>query len=174
EHEVLAESSGVVRRVAVTVGDTVEEGQLLAVMEAGAATAEQSGDGAEPDLEEPREDLQAVIKRHALGLDEARPDAVAKRHDQKRRTARENLADLVDEGTFVEYGPLIFAAQERRRSKDELIRRTPADGLVAGVGEIEGRSAVVMSYDYTVLAGTQGLRNHLKKDRLSEIAERRR
>src|ERR1019366_5159424 len=70
--------------------------------------------------------------------------------------------------------PLIFAAQEARRSKDELIRRTPADGLVAGVGEIDGRTAVAMSYDYTVLAGTQGMRNHLKKDRLFELAERRR
>ena len=115
-----------------------------------------------------------MIARHELGLDEARPDAVAKRHGQNRRTARENLDDLVDPGSFVEYGPLIFAAQEQRRAKDELIRRTPADGLVAGVGDIDGRPAVVMSYDYTVLAGTQGMRNHLKKDRLFELAERRR
>jgi len=115
-----------------------------------------------------------VIERHAIGLDAARPDAVAKRHELGRRTARENLAELVDEGTFVEYGPLIFAAQEARRDKDELIRRTPADGLVAGVGEIDGRPAVVLSYDYTVLAGTQGMRNHFKKDRLFEVAERRR
>jgi acetyl-CoA carboxylase carboxyltransferase component len=79
----------------------------------------------------------------------------------------------VDEGTFVEYGPLIFAAQERRREREELLARTPADGLVAGIGEVDGRPCVVMSYDYTVLAGTQGMRNHLKKDRLFEIAERR-
>jgi acetyl-CoA carboxylase carboxyltransferase component len=98
---------------------------------------------------------------------------LAKRREKNRRTARENLRDLVDEGTFVEYGPLIFAAQEQRRSRQELIERTPADGLVAGVGEIEGRAAVVMSYDYTVLAGTQGMRNHQKKDRLFEVAEKR-
>jgi acetyl-CoA carboxylase carboxyltransferase component len=174
EHEVIAETGGVVRRVEVDVGDTVEEGQLLAVIEAGA-----SADGAgQPELsDEPdsrRQDLEAVLERHQLGLDEARSDAVAKRHELGRRTARENLDDLVDPGSFVEYGPLIFAAQERRRSKDELIARTPADGLVAGVGEIEGRAAVVMSYDYTVLAGTQGMRNHLKKDRLFELAEKRR
>jgi acetyl-CoA carboxylase carboxyltransferase component len=99
---------------------------------------------------------------------------VAKRHGQNRRTARENLADLVDPGTFIEYGPLIFAAQEGRRDKDELLRRTPADGLVAGVGDVDGHPTVAMSYDYTVLAGTQGMRNHLKKDRLFEIAEKRR
>ena len=122
----------------------------------------------------PREDLESVIARHALTLDDARPDAVAKRHERGHRTARENVTDLVDEGTFVEYGPLMFAAQERRRDRDELVRRTPADGLVGGVGDIDGRPAVVMSYDYTVLAGTQGMRNHLKKDRLFELAEDRR
>jgi acetyl-CoA carboxylase carboxyltransferase component len=123
---------------------------------------------------EEREDLRKVRERHAIGLDAARPEAVAKRHECGRRTARENLAELVDDGTFVEYGPLVFAAQERRRSREELIARTPADGLVGGVGEIEGRRCVAMSYDYTVLAGTQGMRGHQKKDRLFELAERRR
>src|SRR5436305_787858 len=123
---------------------------------------------------EERADLESVRQRHLLTLDEARPDAVARRRERGRRTARENVADLLDEGTFVEYGPLIFAAQERRRDKQELIERTPADGLVGGVGEIEGERCVAMSYDYTVLAGTQGIRNHAKKDRLFELAERRR
>jgi acetyl-CoA carboxylase carboxyltransferase component len=117
------------------------------------------------DPDAPRGDLAAVRERHALGLDAARAEAVARRREQGRRTARENLADLVDEGTFVEYGPLLFAAQERRRSRQELIARTPADGLVAGVGDVRGAPCVVMSYDYTVLAGTQGMRGHLKKDR---------
>ena len=102
------------------------------------------------------------------------PRPSPKRHERGRRTARENLAELLDEGSFVEYGPLLFAAQERRRSREELIARTPADGLVGGVGEIEGQRCVAMSYDYTVLAGTQGMRGHAKKDRLFELAERRR
>ena len=88
--------------------------------------------------------------------------------------ARENLAELIDPGTFVEYGPLLFAAQERRRTREELIARTPADGLVGGVGDVDGHPCIAMSYDYTVLAGTQGMRNHAKKDRLFELAERRR
>ena len=121
-----------------------------------------------------RADLRAVRERHAIGLDAARPNEVARRRRRGRRTARENLADLLDDGSYVEYGPLLFAAQEQRRSREELIARTPADGLVAGVGEIDGRPCVAMSYDYTVLAGTQGMRNHAKKDRLFEIAERRR
>jgi acetyl-CoA carboxylase carboxyltransferase component len=81
---------------------------------------------------------------------------------------------MLDDGSFVEYGPLVFAAQERRRSREELIARTPADGLVGGLGKVDGRPCVAMSYDYTVLAGTQGMRNHAKKDRLFDIAERRR
>jgi acetyl-CoA carboxylase carboxyltransferase component len=119
-------------------------------------------------------DLQAVRERHEIGLDAARIEAVAKRHARGRRTARENLDELLDPDSFVEYGPLLFAAQERRRSREELIARTPADGLVGGIGEIDGRRCVAMSYDYMVLAGTQGMRNHAKKDRLFELAQRRR
>ncbi|MCW2969101.1 MAG: carboxyl transferase [Solirubrobacterales bacterium] len=179
EHEVLAEADGVVRRVAVAVGDAVQEGQLLMLL---APRASAGSDGAQaPELDPStgdspgeRSDLAAVRERHEIGLDGARPDAVARRRERGQRTARENLADLLDEGSFVEYGPLLFAAQEQRRSREELIARTPADGLVAGVGDIEGRPCVAMSYDYTVLAGTQGMRNHLKKDRLFDVAERRR
>jgi acetyl-CoA carboxylase carboxyltransferase component len=174
EHEVLAETDGVVRSVAVAVGDSVEEGQLLLMLEPGSAEGQRARQPSEPQASGERADLGAVHERHAIGLDAGRPEAVARRHELGRRTARENLDDLVDAGTFVEYGPLLFAAQERRRSREELIARTPADGLVAGVGEIEGRPCVAMSYDYTVLAGTQGMRNHMKKDRLFDVAERRR
>ena len=177
EHEVLAETAGVVRSVAVTVGDAVEEGQLLLLMDENDEQGATS-DGAEPHAAQGtgdfRADLEAVRERHAIGLDPARAEAVARRHERGRRTARENLAQLVDEGSYVEYGPLLFAAQEQRRPREELIARTPADGLIAGVAEIDGRACVAMSYDYTVLAGTQGMRNHAKKDRLFEIAERRR
>jgi acetyl-CoA carboxylase carboxyltransferase component len=138
------------------------------------ASVEDPAHSAESADREERKDLRAVRERHAIGLDSARPEAVAKRHERGRRTARENLAELVDDGTFVEYGPLVFAAQERRRSREDLIARTPADGLVGGVAEIEGRRCVAMSYDYTVLAGTQGMRGHQKKDRLFELAERSR
>jgi len=174
EHEVLAERGGIVDGVAVAVGDAVEEGQLLMRI--------LPGDG-EPQQSEPqplerssgeRADLRTVRERHEIGLDAARADAVARRHQHGRRTARENLADLLDESSFVEYGPLLFAAQEQRRTREELIARTPADGLVGGLGRLAGRPCVAMSYDYTVLAGTQGMRNHMKKDRLFDVAERRR
>ncbi len=174
EHEVLAEADGVVRALAVAVGDAVEEGQLLLTLEPRDAPRDAQSEAAEQRDGSERADLRAVRERHQIGLDDARSDAVARRHEGGQRTARENLADIVDDGTFVEYGPLLFAAQERRRSREELIARTPADGLVGGIGEIDGRRCVVMSYDYMVLAGTQGMRNHAKKDRLFEIAARRR
>jgi acetyl-CoA carboxylase carboxyltransferase component len=176
EHEVLAEIDGVVGELAVAVGESVEAGQLLLTLAPGdgasASAAAESGE--DHSVSGERADLRAVRERHEIGLDAARPDAVAKRHEHGRRTARENLGDLLDEGSFVEYGPLLFAAQEQRRSREELIARTPADGLVAGVGTVEGEPCVAMSYDYTVLAGTQGHRNHAKKDRLFAVAERRR
>ncbi len=178
EHEVLAETGGVVAELAVAIGDAVEEGQLLVrlapgTVEVASAPERQDEPAGTPGGGE-RADLRAVRERHEIGLDAARPDAVARRHEHGRRTARENLDDLLDDGSFVEYGPLLFAAQEQRRSREELIARTPADGLVGGVGSVDGQPCVGMSYDYTVLAGTQGMRNHAKKDRLFEVAERRR
>ncbi|MEO6570418.1 MAG: carboxyl transferase domain-containing protein, partial [Ilumatobacteraceae bacterium] len=179
-HEVIAPSDGVVTAIEVGVGDTVTVGLLLFRLTPVA-------DGAAIDRPDPsrtvtplgldRGDLTDVIQRHRLGADDARPDAVERRRAKGRRTARENVADLIDEGSFVEYGPLVIAAQSKRRDHDDLITRTPADGMIGGIGSVNaaqfpGRAsrAIAVSYDYTVLAGTQGHRNHRKKDRLFELA----
>jgi acetyl-CoA carboxylase carboxyltransferase component len=129
---------------------------------------------------ETRDELTELIRRRALTEDAARPEAVERRHAGGGRTARENIEDLVDPGSFVEYGRFAIAAQRARRELRELIERTPADGLVAGTARVNGelfgdRSAcAVLSYDYTVLAGTQGALGHRKKDRLFELIERMR
>jgi len=124
-----------------------------------------------------RPDLAGVIERHAFTLDENRPEAVAKRRRKERRTARENVNDLCDPDSFIEYGPLAVAAQRSRRSIDDLIKNTPADGLIAGIGTVnrgtfdeEKARCMVLAYDFTVLAGTQGLMNHKKMDRMLQIA----
>jgi acetyl-CoA carboxylase carboxyltransferase component len=179
EHVVSAEHSGIVERVLVDADAMVEAGDPLVLLRR-AEYVEAAADSDEhTSLDQVRPDLAEVNERHAFGLDENRPEAVAKRRKTGQRTARENLADLVDDGTFVEYGALIIAAQRRRRPVDDLIRRTPADGLVAGIGHVNAQlvgqanaRCVVMSYDYMVLAGTQGTMNHLKKDRMFELAER--
>jgi len=177
QHDVIVDHPSRVVEVKVAAGDTVMAGSPLVVVEsADVATADTpDGDVAGG----PRVDLTEVIDRHRSGLDAARPEATGRRHEAGRRTARENVADLVDVDSFVEYGPLVIAAQRRRRGVDDLIARTPADGLVGGIGRVNGElfagresRVVVMSYDYTVLAGTQGQQNHRKKDRLFDVAER--
>lgn len=125
-----------------------------------------------PEEPTPPADLQALLARRALTEDAARPDAVARRHERGGRTARENVADLIDAGSFVEYGRFAIAAQRQRRELQDLIERTPGDGLIAGTALVDGVPTAVLSYDYTVLAGTQGAVGHLKKDRLFELIER--
>jgi acetyl-CoA carboxylase carboxyltransferase component len=174
EHEIVAEHDATVVELHVGIGDTVREGQTLATITTDGHGAGTAATETEIRQSQERPDLRCVLERHAQTTDARRPDAVAQRRARGRRTARENLSDLLDDGSFVEYGPLVFAAQEQRRPRQELIERTPADGLVGGVGAIAGQPVAAMSYDYTVLAGTQGMRNHFKKDRLFEIAQRRR
>ena len=173
EHAIVSESAGVVTAISIAVGDTVMPGDALVLVEVSDAEFDQTETRAVAfDLEHVRADLAEVVERHDVGLDHRRPDSVERRRKTGQRTARENVADLVDAGSFVEYAPLVVAAQRRRRTMQELIERTPADGLVGGMGTVEGHPTIAMSYDYTVLAGTQGLWNHEKKDRLFELAER--
>ncbi|MFG2001918.1 carboxyl transferase domain-containing protein [Spirillospora sp. NPDC048911] len=174
EHVVRTAEPGLVRSLAVTPGQTVADGAPLLFVEPAETGGDHADDEAEFGLDEIRADLAEVRRRHEIGLDAARPEAVGRRHARGHRTARENIADLCDPGTFTEYGALAIAAQRQRRSLDDLIERTPADGMVCGIGDVNARPCVVMSYDYTVLAGTQGYQNHRKTDRMLELAERRR
>ena len=167
------------REFAVSPGDTVFEGDTLAFIEPREVADDDSGAGETVDPGAIRADLAESRARHAIGLDAARPEATARRRKTNKRTARENIEALCDPGSFVEYGPLVIAAQRQRRAVDDLIRRTPADGLVAGIGRVNGAAfpdresrCVAISYDYTVLAGTQGFKNHEKKDRLFLLAEK--
>src|SRR5690349_4669059 len=128
-----------------------------------------------------RADHAELLARRALTEDAARPEAVERRRSRNGRTARENIADLVDVDSFVEYGRFAIAAQRHRRDLADLIARTPGDGLVAGTARVNGElfgeahaACAVLSYDYTVLAGTQGALGHRKKDRLFELIERMR
>ncbi len=179
EHVVMPLITGVVRSLAVGLSETVLEGDPLVFIEPAEVELDDLTGEVEVDPDHIRPDLQESIDRHGFGLDENRPDAVLKRHSTGSRTARENVEHLIDAGSFMEYGPLVVAAQRARHSEDHLIRATPGDGIVGGVATVNAELAgptrsrcVVMSYDYMVLAGTQGLQNHRKKDRLFEIAER--
>lgn len=178
EHVVVSEVAGYVRALG-TPGAAVARGDVLAVIVPADVdvAAEAAEDKFDPDHIRP--DLQDVRDRLALCADEARPAAIARRHAGGKRTARENVDDLCDPGSFVEYGALAVAAQRGRHSEEHLRATSPADGLVAGIGSVNAdlvgaeRSRVaVMAYDYTVYAGTQGHFGHRKTDRLLRIAEK--
>ena len=177
QQAVTADRSGIVKALAVNVGASVEHGEALLIMEDADVDEDKRSDAVVENLDHVRPDL-ADLSALLLSLtDSARPSAVAARRKTGQRTARENIADLCDEGSFHEYGALALAAQRRRRSPEELQALSPADGLVTGVGTInaaefgeEAGRAMVMSYDYTVFAGTQGFVNHKKMDRMFGLA----
>jgi acetyl/propionyl-CoA carboxylase alpha subunit len=179
QHAVSAKTAGIVRAFTVAPGDTVFEDHPLVFIEEQADL----GDGARQeqaiDLDLIRPDLKEVLDRRARGLDENRPKAVARRRATGQRTARENIEDVCDAGTFVEYGSLVLSARRRSVSMEQLIEESPADGLIMGLAQINGdrfaeekSRSIVVSYDYTVMAGTQGQRGHHKQDRMFELAER--
>jgi len=178
QHEIAAPVGGIVRAVTVATGDTVFEGHPLLFIE---ETDDSSGVAAAVaaiDLDLIRPDLAEVLARQAKALDAARPAAVARRRKTGQRTARENLDDLVDPGSFVEYGALTIAARRTTTPIAQLIDESPADGFVMGLAHINGdhfpeetSRVVVGAYDYTVMAGTQGKKSHNKQDRMYELAE---
>ena len=181
EHELLSEVSGEVTEITVDEGDTVFEGHPLVLIKTAAVEIPKSDQHEKLDLNFIRPDLQEAIDRKQAGHDINRPEAVAKRRKTGHRTARENIKDLCDKDSFIEYGSVVLAAQRRRRTEEDLIKNTTGDGMVCGLGHVnsdlfpeEDSRVMAMSYDYMVLAGTQGKQNHAKKDRMFEIAEQNR
>lgn len=181
EHVIAAPYDGVVQAVHAQARDTVTEGYSLLVLRPVELDITETEDEMTTDLDHIRSDLAEVLVRHAMGLDENRPGSVAKRRKTGHQTARENIAAICDPGSFVEYGPLVTAAQRKRRSLQDLIANTPADGMLAGLCSINGAlfsagqaRCVLIAYDYTVLAGTQGQQNHRKKDRMFALAKQMR
>ncbi|MBA3810839.1 MAG: carbamoyl-phosphate synthase large subunit, partial [Caulobacteraceae bacterium] len=176
EHVVAARVGGRVARVVAAKGAVLMKGEpILFIVPEEVESAVEDAEAA-VDLDHIRPDLAEANERWRLTRDEARPEAVARRRSRNQRTARENIDDLVDAGSFLEYGAFAVAAQRRRRSAEELTRMSPADGLVCGVGSVNGAlfppeqaRCAALAYDFTVLAGTQGVMNHRKTDRLLEI-----
>lgn len=179
EHQIRADRPGIIHSVSVSQAEIVIEGHPLVFIEEGDIGDLDYEAHDEFDLDTIRPDLQENYDRHAHLYDVNRPKAVERRRSHNQRTARENIADLCDADTFIEFGSMVLAAQRKRRTLDWLRENTPADGLIMGVGHVNGalfqktesRCAVV-HYDYTVLAGTQGLWNHNKQDRIFELAQR--
>ena len=176
EHVMAAPVSGRVARVAAAKGDVLAKDQPILFIVPEAVEAADAADEGEIDLDHIRPDLAEANERWRITRDEARPDAVARRRGRDQRTARENIDDLVDPGSFLEYGAFALAAQQRRRSHEDLLKMSPADGLICGVGTVNAglfgdqrARCAALAYDFTVLAGTQGGMNHRKTDRILEV-----
>ena len=179
EHVIASEVDGIVREITMSAGDVVREKYPIVFVEEAEVTGGAAANVETLDPDFIRPDLAENYRRHAFTLDENRPEAVAKRHARGYRMPRVNIAELMDEGSFKEYWPLVVARQHRRHDMETLRKETPADGLLAGTGTInadlfgeQAARAMVVHYDYTVLAGTQGSRNHYKQDRMFELAHR--
>ncbi len=178
EHILAAPFAGEVALIKAEPGTILDKDQVVVFV---IPSGIDETDGADLEAVDPdhiRPDLAAVLARWEITSDGARPEAVARRRARGQRTARENIDDLVDPGSFLEYGAFALAAQRRRRSEEELLRMSPADGLVCGVGTVNGAlfddsaaRCAALAYDFTVMAGTQGHMNHRKTDRLLEIVE---
>ena len=178
EHEIRAGAVGVVHSLNVSAGDAVYENHALLYIEERDVDVDEMQSGSDLDLDTLRDDVAEVIERHKITLDENRPDAIEKRRRTHQRTARENIDDLCDEGSFVEHGQLALTPGTGLPI-EQVIRKFPTDGMITGVGSVNGTEfgkeksrTVVMAYDYTVLAGTQGAINHPKTDRMLELAEK--
>ena len=176
DHVVRAERCATVDAVLVVKGDTIRAGDPLILATESHVEAGRAEPSADIDLDARRSDLALLDQRRASTEDDFRAEKIARRHAKQQRSPRENIEHLMD-GTFREYGPLVTAASWQRQ--EWLRETTQADGLVMGIGNINGdlfeadRSrAVVVHYDYMVVAGTQGGRGHYKQDRIYELAGR--
>ncbi|MEH6402072.1 MAG: carboxyl transferase domain-containing protein [Sneathiella sp.] len=180
EHQITAPFSGVVLDIPVDIGQTIMEGSALLFMEKRDLDGSHDEQSETVDLDYIRPDLESLLYKQSLITDDARPEAVAKRHARGKQTIRENIDRLVDTGSLSEYGGFNIAAQRSRHSVETLERISPADGMVAGTASVNGdyfeesrSGCVVLGYDYMVFAGTQGVMNHKKTDRLLHLAEAR-
>jgi acetyl/propionyl-CoA carboxylase alpha subunit len=178
EHLVAAPQGGIVRRIVAQPGMTLMPGDAILFIEPADLDDHREQEASAIDLDLIRPDHADSIARHANTLDANRPASVKRRRDTNQRTARENVEQLCDPGSFIEYGALAIAAQRRRLTLDDLIQNTPADGLISGIGTVnadrfgsQSARCMVLAYDYTVLAGTQGHMNHKKLDRMLTLAE---
>ncbi|GAC1409978.1 MAG: carboxyl transferase domain-containing protein [Actinomycetota bacterium] len=121
-----------------------------------------------PDL---RGHTAELKERRAKHIAMGGPEKIARQHSLGKMTVRERISRLFDEGTFVEYGLL---GHHQSSSPQMQGKFTPADGVVTGVGSIDGRKACVVAYDFTVMAGSMGMVGEVKSSRMRELALRER
>ncbi len=168
-----SEATGIVDEVYCRPGDSIQRGQPLLKINATQSEIKISDTTHSNQQGEQHNSYAEWQARTKLSQDSARTDAVAKRHAKGYASARENLAQLCDLDSFLEYGELAVAAQRARVDYETLKTTTAADGVITGIGQVNGVETAIVINDYSVLAGTQGYFHHMKIDRILEVAEQR-
>lgn len=178
QHGLPAPQSGLISEIFAEPGDVLNEGDRLF-----AFTPADTADAVEhvstlPDPDHIRGDLERLMSRQALTEDAHRPKAVERRRTRQQNTTRENIDAICQDGAFEEYGQLVIAGQRRENGREKTRLASPADGIVTGIGTVNGdlfaaprNQVALLAYDSTVMAGTQGMFGHMKTDRLLELAE---
>ena len=98
-------------------------------------------------------------------------EKIVVQHERGKLTARERLDLLVDPGTFVEIG-IQAGPHSSQRAMDG--KEAPADGVITGWGDVDGRRCAIAAYDFTVMAGSMGMTGEFKVGRLREMALQKR
>jgi acetyl-CoA carboxylase carboxyltransferase component len=114
------------------------------------------------------EGLHDRRRRAKLGGGEQK---IALQHERGKLTARERIDLLVDGGTFVELG-VHGRPHFSQRSMEG--KEAPADGVITGWGDVDGRRCAIAAYDFTVMAGSMGMTGEIKVGRLRELALQKR
>jgi acetyl-CoA carboxylase carboxyltransferase component len=114
------------------------------------------------------EDLHQRREKAKLG---GGAEKISVQHERGKLTARERLDLLVDPGSFVEIG-IHGGPHFSQRSMEG--KEAPADGVITGWGDVEGRTCCIVAYDFTVMAGSMGMTGELKVSRLREMALQKR
>ena len=118
-----------------------------------------------------RDKTEEILKLRENALQMGGEDKVEKQHSRGKMDARQRIANLLDDGSFTEFGALATFHMGGREVDDV---SAPADGVVTGYGTIDGREVAVASYDFTVLGGSIGQVGEAKVSRLREQALKQR
>lgn len=113
--------------------------------------------------------LADLAERTARAVDAAEEVAATKQHARGKKTARERIAALLDEGSFTELDAFV---RHRSSAFGLDAKRIPGDGVVTGYGTVDGRQVAVYSQDFTVFGGSLGEMHGQKITKVMDLALR--
>ena len=113
--------------------------------------------------------LQELSQRRSKVMAGGGPQRIEKQHAAGKMTARERIAALLDEGSFVELDPFV-----KHRATDFGMEKVdaPGEGVVTGFGTVGGRRVCLASQDFTVVGGSLGEMHAAKMIKAMDLARK--